>query len=425
MSKVNGSALRVDYRTQTVSRVAPPAKAAAAKLAPHNMVSGEIPAGSIALGAGEFGATVTLSIATLLEGRLMVQGASGAGKSWTLRRLLEQSARLIQQVVIDPEGEFVSLAETFGHLVVDASKLDAGALMELGGRVRAQRISIVLDVSELDRGGQMKSVTAFLQALVTAPREHWTGCLVAIDEAQLFAPFGVLDDVPPSVRKASIAAVADVMGRGRKRGLVGVIATLRLARLAKSAASDVHNFLVGKNTLDLDIKRAGEMIGWGARKASDRLPLLEAGWFVAVGAAFSSSPMVTKVGAVVSRHKGATPELSAAAVVDNAAVALGIEQLQAESAASAGEMDESRLQGGARAVRMFIRQAGFKCAGPVYDALKQLVPDGATVTSLCTHLALTSDEAAAAIALLKSYGVVELTDAGAVRIDHNFAKWRL
>lgn len=354
----------------------------------------------------------------------MIQGASGAGKSWTLRRLLEQSARLIQQVIVDPEGEFGSLAEHFGHLVIDASKLDLSAIAELGARVRAKRISMVLDVSELDRAGQMRSVTAFLQALVSAPREHWTSCLVAVDEAQLFAPFGALDDVPPSVRKASIAAVADVMGRGRKRGLVGVIAALRLARLAKSAASDVHNFLIGKNTLDLDIKRAGEMIGWGVRKAFDRLPALDAGWFAAVGPAFSLSPMVTKVGAVISRHKGETPELSAPSSSGDAGEILGIEQLVAESVV-AGEMDELRLQGGMRGVRMFIRDDGFKCAGLVYDALKQLVPDGTTLASLVAHLKVSEDEIAAAIALLKVYGVVEIGDGGAVRIDANFAKWRV
>lgn len=409
-------ALQPNYRTQTVSR---PAAAAPAR-APAT----PIPDGAIALGVGEFGATITLSIAKLLEGRLLIQGVSGAGKSWTLRRLLEQSARIIQQVVIDPEGEFGSLAEQFGHLMVDASKLDLDALMELGTRVRAQRISIVLDVSDLDRGGQMRAVTAFLQALVAAPREHWTACMVAIDEAHIFAPFGVLDEVPPSVRKSSIAAVADVMGRGRKRGLVGVIATLRLARLAKSAGSDVHNFLIGKNTLDLDIKRAGEMIGWGARKASDRLPALDAGWFVAVGAIFSASPMVTKIGAVISRHEGATPELSAPAAAEGAGELLGLAQLMAESDV-AGEMDEGRLQGGMRGVRMFIREAGFKHAGLVYDALKPLVPDGATVGSLCAHLGCGADEIAAAIGLLEAYGVVELTDADAVRIDHNFAKWRL
>lgn len=407
----------VDYKRQTVTSIAP----TAAKK-PVALPDIALAADAIALGLGEYGPTVAISIPKLLEGRLLIQGVSGAGKSWTLRRLLEQSARMIQHIVVDPEGEFGSLAESFGHLVVDASRLDIDALLELGARVRAQKISVVLDVSDLPRAGQMRAVTAFLNAIVEAPREHWSTCVVAIDEAHLFAPFGALDDVAPAIRKASIAAVADIMGRGRKRGLVGVLATLRLARLAKSAASDVHNVLIGKNTLDLDIRRAGEMIGWGARKASDRLPALDAGSFVAVGNAFSHSPVVVTVGGVISKHEGATPELTAPAAASTEQ--LGLEQLMAESDV-AGEMDETRIQGGVRGVRMFIRSEGFKHAGLVYDALKQLVPDGTTIASLTKHMKCSEDEVAAAVALLSSCGVVEIGAAGAVRIDHNFAKWKL
>ena len=53
----------------------------------------------------------TLDLVELLATRLLVQGNSGSGKSHLLRRLLEQSAGLVQQAVIDPEGDYVSLAE--------------------------------------------------------------------------------------------------------------------------------------------------------------------------------------------------------------------------------------------------------------------------------------------------------------------------
>ena len=61
-----------------------------------------------------------LDLEELLATRLLVQGNSGSGKSHLLRRLLEQSAPWVQQAVIDPEGDFVTLAERFGHIVVDA-----------------------------------------------------------------------------------------------------------------------------------------------------------------------------------------------------------------------------------------------------------------------------------------------------------------
>ena len=71
------------------------------------------------------GAAATLDLEELLATRLLVQGNSGSGKSHLLRRLLEQSAPWVQQVVIDPEGDFVTLADRFGHIVVDAQRTEA------------------------------------------------------------------------------------------------------------------------------------------------------------------------------------------------------------------------------------------------------------------------------------------------------------
>src|SRR5262249_18295671 len=133
--------------------------------------------------------------------------------------------------------------------------------------------------------------------------------LVAIDEAQLFAPFGGQRAEDTSVRKLAIGATVDLMSRGRKRGLVGILATLRVARISKSATSDVHNFLIGLNTLDLDIKRAAETIGWHARKADERLRLLAPGDFIAIGPGFTRSQVAVRIGPVESKHIGAAPAL--------------------------------------------------------------------------------------------------------------------
>ena len=260
-----------------------------------------LPTGDIVIGWAEKGGDVGIDLQQLVEGRLLVQGASGSGKSWTLRRLLEQSAGRVQQVVIDPEGEFASLAEAFGHLRVEAHKLDAAAMVTLAHRVREHRLSILVDFSDLDREGQMIAIAALFGGLIDSPPEHWHSTIVAVDEAHLFAPFGGHSSAPASVRNASIAAVTDLMSRGRKRGLAGILATQRLNRLSKSVISEAHNYLIGLNTLDLDIRRAAETIGWDARRAFDRLPMLKPGDFVAVGSAFTRSPTVLRVGEEIGR----------------------------------------------------------------------------------------------------------------------------
>lgn len=136
----------------------------------------------IDLGVSDPGGTIRLDLEKLLDGRLLVQGTSGAGKSWTLRRILEQTHGLVQQIVIDPEGEFVSLARHFDYPTVDGSRLDTAALAIAASRAREHRLSILLDLSQIDREAQMQGATAFLGALIAAPREHWHPALIAIDE---------------------------------------------------------------------------------------------------------------------------------------------------------------------------------------------------------------------------------------------------
>lgn len=115
---------------------------------------------SIGMGEGAQGGTVPLDLEELLATRLLVQGNSGSGKSHLLRRLMEQSAPFVQQAVIDPEGDFVSLAERFGHLVIDAAGQSEAQLHAAGGLMREHRVSVILDLEGLDADGQMRRAAA-------------------------------------------------------------------------------------------------------------------------------------------------------------------------------------------------------------------------------------------------------------------------
>jgi DNA helicase HerA-like ATPase len=67
----------------------------------------------IDLGKTEHGKPVRLDIERLVSTRMLLQANSGGGKSWAIRRLLEQSHGLVQHLVMDPEGEFYTLREKF------------------------------------------------------------------------------------------------------------------------------------------------------------------------------------------------------------------------------------------------------------------------------------------------------------------------
>lgn len=366
----------------------------------------------IDLGVADPGGTIRLDLEKLLDGRLLVQGTSGAGKSWTLRRILERTHGLVQQIVIDPEGEFVSLARHFDYPVVDGSRLDTTALATAAARAREHRLSVLLDLSQIDREAQMQGVTAFVGALIAAPREHWHPALIAIDEAHIFAPFGGAGLAATSVRQAATHTLTDLMSRGRKRGLAGVLATQRIARLAKSVSSEALNFLIGLNTLDIDIRRAAETIGWDASKAFDRLPALQPGDFVASGPAFSMAPATLRVGPVQTRHIGARPEMIAPAAISAAEAAslLDLDALQATSHADEEVRSEQSIPVGMRAVRSFIREPAFADAGRVLEVLTPLSPQGAAVSDLADYLSIDAARVAAALSLLDTYGAVDIDE---------------
>ncbi len=236
----------------------------------------------------------SLDLVELLATRLLVQGNSGSGKSHLLRRLLEQSAGLVQQAVIDPEGDFVSLAERYGHVVVEADGDDL-ALARVAARVREHRVSVVVSLEALDAESQMRAAAAFLNGLFEADRALWYPMLVVVDEAQLFAP-AMAGEHSEEARRLSLGAMTNLMCRGRKRGLAGIIATQRLAKLAKNVAAEASNFLMGRTFLDIDMARAADLLGLERRQA-ETFRDLPRGRFVALGPALSRRPVTIAVGA--------------------------------------------------------------------------------------------------------------------------------
>ncbi len=261
---------------------------------------------NIDMGSAGRGAVAEMDLEELLATRLLVQGNSGSGKSHLLRRLLEQSAPWVQQCVIDPEGDFVTLAERFGHQVVDAARTEA-ELTRIAGRVRQHRVSVVLNLEGLDVEQQMRAAAAFLGGMFEAERDHWYPVLVVVDEAQLFAP-AIAGEVSDEARKLSLGAMTNLMCRGRKRGLAGIIATQRLAKLAKNVAAEASNFLMGRTFLDIDMARAADLLGMDRRQA-EMFRELARGNFIALGPALSRRPLPITIGDVETSARSSSPKL--------------------------------------------------------------------------------------------------------------------
>ncbi|MGJ4932498.1 helicase HerA domain-containing protein [Bradyrhizobium sp. HKCCYLS2038] len=355
---------------------------------------------AIEMGQTAAGAPAALDLEELLATRLLVQGNSGSGKSHLLRRLLEQSAPWVQQTIIDPEGDFVTLAERFGHLVIEAEDHTERALQVAGERARIHRVSTVLNLEGLDAENQMRRAAAFLNGLFEISRDHWYPMLVVVDEAQLFAP-AIAGEVSDEARKASLGAMTNLMCRGRKRGLAGVIATQRLAKLAKNVAAEASNFLMGRTFLDIDMARAADLLGMERRQA-EAFRDLERGQFMALGPALSRRPLGLRIGPTDTKPRNATPRLMPlpeASLEDARAVILAapppetnarpqrrpqpelLDQLMAAKSAAlelrpeppAPEVSEEELAGRRARVERVLRavlaepDAGFRAVGVLYQ----------------------------------------------------------
>lgn len=261
----------------------------------------------IDMGVDGAGQPIEMDLEELLATRLLVQGNSGSGKSHLLRRLLEGSAGTVQQIVIDPEGDFVTLSDAFGHVVVEGADYSLVEIARLAQRIREHRASVVLSLEGLEMEEQMRCAAAFLGALFDAPRDHWYPALVVVDEAQVFAP-AAAGEVSDEARRTCLAAMTNLMCRGRKRGLAGVIATQRLAKLAKNVAAEASNFLMGRTFLDIDMARAADLLGMERRQA-EQIRDLARGHFLALGPAISRRPVAVKIGEVKTSARTASPKL--------------------------------------------------------------------------------------------------------------------
>lgn len=301
-----------------------PAPAPAAEPFPLSHDTGVHPTGENALeiGTDAAGNPVLIDLQELLATRLLVQGNSGSGKSHLLRRLIEQSADVVQQIIIDPEGDFATLAEAFAHTVIEGRRYTEEQLAKLAGGVREHRASVVLSLEGLDAEQQMELAAAFLNGLFDAPREHWNPALVIVDEAQIFAPSNnSAGEESREARRVSGMAMTNLMSRGRKRGLAGIVATQRLAKLSKNVAAEASNFLMGRTFLDLDIARAGDLLGLKPAQA-EAIRDLSRGEFLALGPAVARRPAKVTIGSTVTTGQNAAQVDLAAPLVSGTA-ALG------------------------------------------------------------------------------------------------------
>lgn len=245
------------------------------------------------------GKDAPINVQAIVESKLLIQANSGGGKSWAVRRVLEQTYSSVPQIVIDPEGEFHTLREKHEYALLGQKGGDGPADLKsaamLARRILELNVSAIVDIYELGTRRQA-FVKLFCEALINAPRDLWHPVLIVLDEANVFCPES------GQANAESTNAVIDLMTRGRKRGFGVVLATQRIASLHKSAAAECNSKMIGRTALDVDMKRAAKELGFTTKEQEMSLRTLKPGTFFVYGPALASSVRLITVGPVITTH---------------------------------------------------------------------------------------------------------------------------
>ena len=227
---------------------------------------------------------LSIDAARLVEGRCLIQGASGSGKSYLARVIVEQTIpKGLQTILLDSEGEFLSLREKCDFLIAGREgdvPCEVRSAKLLARRIAETGVSAVVDMSDLKLDERRKFVRIFLDTLDALPKKLERPRLVVLDEAHKYCPEA------GKGKAESTEAVITLMSQGRKRGLAGVLLTQRLSKLKKDAAAEAANVFIGK-TSPIDLNSAQDMLGV-VKEDREALRTLVPGEFYATGPAISS-----------------------------------------------------------------------------------------------------------------------------------------
>ena len=265
------------------------------------------------LNLGNYAGSITdgrradLDLDIILRSNLLIQAASGGGKSWALRRIAEQACRHVPVGIIDVEDEFASLREKHPFVLIGPggeTPADPRSAAMVATRMLELGTSFVANIFEMQKRDRFLWVKIFLETLVGAPKRLWREFLFLLDEAHMFAPEGGRGGKDNTT---ALDAVTDLAARGRKRGFGLICATQRLGKFNKDTAAELKNVLIGQTVLDIDRERAAETLGQKRDRKTkmefyETIKMLEPGEFYALGRALTTDVSILRVGPVLTTH---------------------------------------------------------------------------------------------------------------------------
>ncbi len=185
-----------------------------------------------------------------------------AGKSYAMRRLVEQLFKAGQQIImVDPKGDQWGLRSTADGkapglpIVILGGERGDVPLEANSGEIVAklvveERVSILLDLSLFRKHEVATFMTAFLENLyrLKAREIYRTPVMLVIDEADAVAP-----QKPQKGEERMLGAAEDIVRRGGQRGIGCVLVTQRSAVLNKNVLTQTQMLIVLRTIAPQDL----------------------------------------------------------------------------------------------------------------------------------------------------------------------------
>jgi hypothetical protein len=231
----------------------------------------------------------------LIGSRIIIQGASGAGKTYAIRKILETTHGQMQHLVLDVEDELFTLRERFDYALIGGDHGDAplgeGAalaqtLLELG-------VSAILSLNELPLAHQRRYIRDFVTGLMEAPR-------------------ALASRSPGAGRGSSLCA--DIRDDREQRSLNPAGHSRPQARLRRHVCHpapvtdlqgcprSVPDRIIGRVDQGLDRRAAADTLGFAPSGAEARALMQLAYQFWIVGPALAVEPRLIRFAQTATTH---------------------------------------------------------------------------------------------------------------------------
>jgi hypothetical protein len=193
---------------------------------------------------------------------IVVLAKRRVGKSYTMRRLVEQLMKANQQVVlVDPKGDQWGLRSAangkdpgLSIVILGGERgdvpLEAGAGEVVAKLVVEERVSALLDLSLFRKHEVATFMTGFMEALyrLKAREIYRTPMMLVIDEADAVAP-----QKPQKGEERMLGAAEDIVRRGGQRGIGCVLVSQRSAVLNKNVLTQAQILVVLRTIAPQDL----------------------------------------------------------------------------------------------------------------------------------------------------------------------------